>query len=98
MRPIGEAAEVDEEVDVDTAVALTVISLMMTIHSLALELLLAEELLKEKMVVSLQKGGHLVVLIVVVAEVASAMEKWVKMDAHGEYLNVAVGLDAGVCY
>lgn len=102
MKLLVEDVEVDVEVDVAVAVVLVVSPvtlLMMRTHLLPL---LVKVLLKETLEIP-QKGlvmVGLVVLIVVIVEAVevSAMEKVVKMGAHEEYLNVAVGLDAGECY
>lgn len=100
MKLLVEAVEVDEEVDVDmgAVVVLTVTFQMMRIHSLPLEHLLPRDLLKKEILISPQKGVVMVDLVdltVVVVEVVSAMEKWVRRDAHEEHLNAGVGLDEG---
>lgn len=102
MRLLMEVVEGGVEADVDMVVVVVVVVStvtlpMMRTHSLPL---LVKVLLKEKPG-SPQKSlvmVGLVVLIVVVAAEVSTMEKMVKMGAHEEYLNAAVGLDTGECY
>lgn len=94
----GEAAEVDEDTDVDVvaAVALVVIFPMMRTHLP----LLTRDLLKERLeiprkdVVMAHRADPIAVVVVVVV-VVLAMAKLVKMDAQEEPLNATVELGEG---
>lgn len=99
MIHLVEAVEADEEVgvDMDVVEVLAVTLQMMRTHLQALEPLPVKVLLKREMLGIPQRDGVMVdeVLTVAVVVEVTAMAKLVKKEGQKEYLNAAVGLDAG---